>query len=202
MVKQRREELREFIGHFQRENGYPPTVEEMRRGLRWSSKSLVEHHLSALAASGVIERQGGKARSVRLRETQGAVYDVPLLASIPASPPRDPGDGFGGDTIQLTRDILRQQPGLYALRVKGDSMVDAMIHDGDLVVMKHQQHADNGDLVAVWLPDSNETTLKRFYRENGHVRLQPANPTMKPLYFHPSQVQIQGKVMLVIRQLA
>jgi repressor LexA len=199
---ERREQLLRFIGDFQRKNDYPPTVEEMRRGLQWSTKSLVDHHLNALAEAGLIDRQTGKARSVRLRERVGPTFSIPLLANIPASPPRDPGDGYGGDTIELTRDILRRQPGLYALRVKGDSMVDAMIHDGDLVVMKHQQHADNGDLVAVWLPESGETTLKRFYRENGHVRLQPCNPTMKPLYFRPNQIEVQGKVMLVIRQLA
>ncbi len=201
-MQERQKALLDFVGWFQRQNGYAPTVEEMRQGLRWSTKSLVEYHLHALKEAGVIAREDGKARSVRLLEADTATYTVPLLASIPASPPRDPGDGYAGETIELTRDILRQQPGLYALRVKGDSMVDAMIHDGDLVIMKHQRHADNGDLVAVWLPERGETTLKRFYRENGHVRLQPANPTMGPLYFRPDQVEIQGKVMLVIRQLA
>lgn len=201
-MQERQKELVDFVGQFRRQNGYAPTVEEMRQGLRWSTKSLVEYHLNALEEAGVIAREGGKARSVRLLEQSRATYAVPLLASIPASPPRDPGDGYAGEMVELTRDILRQQPGLYALRVKGDSMIDAMIHDGDLVIMKHQQHADNGDLVAVWLPERGETTLKRFYRENGRIRLQPANPAMSPLYVRPDQVEIQGKVMLVIRQLA
>lgn len=201
-MNERQEELLDFIARFQRQYGYPSTVEEMRMGLGWSSKSLVEYHLNALDAAGAIQRRNGKARSVRLREANADTYHVPLLARIPASPPRDPGDGYGGDTICLTRDILSRQPGLYALRVKGDSMIDAMVHDGDIVVMKHQENAENGDLVAVWLPGKGETTLKRFYRENGRVRLQPANPTMQPLYYHPSQVEIQGKVMVVIHQLA
>ena len=175
----------------------------MQHGLGWSTKSLVAYHLDILESLNAIRRQYGKARSVRLRNsTASGHYSVPLLASIPASPPRDPGDGYSGDTVTLTRDILRHQPGLFALRVKGDSMIDALIHDGDVVIMKHQQQADNGDLVAVWLRDTGETTLKRFFHENGRIRLQPANPTMNPLYFRPNQVEVQGKVMVVIRQVA
>ena len=103
--------------------------------------------------------------------------------------------------VELTRDIVDDDPNLYALEVRGDSMIDALIHDGDMVVMKHQQEATNGELVAVWLKSEKETTLKRFYREKDRVRLQPANPTMQPIYVHPSNVEIQGKVVLVIRKL-
>ena len=92
---------------------------------------------------------------------------------------------------------------LYALRVFGDSMIDAMVNDGDIVVMKKVDQARNGEMVAVWLSDRDETTLKYFYLENGKVRLQPANPLMKPIIIEdPSIVEIQGKVVLVIRQLA
>ena len=108
---------------------------------------------------------------------------------------------FGDETIELTRGIIKDTDGIYALQVKGNSMIDALIHDGDIVVMKHQQHAENGDLVAVWLRDEKETTLKRFYLEGDRVRLQPANPTMEPLYFPANNVEIQGKVVCVIRQL-
>jgi repressor LexA len=96
---------------------------------------------------------------------------------------------------------VRNQEGLYALRVKGDSMIDALVNDGDIVVLKHQLDARNGDMVAVRLLDRDETTLKRFYRENGHVRLQPANPTLHPIYVHPSQVEVQGQVVAIVRQL-
>jgi len=103
--------------------------------------------------------------------------------------------------VELTRDMVDDDPDLYALEVRGNSMVDALIHDGDMVVMKHQREARNGDLVAVWLKNEKETTLKRFYLEKDRVRLQPANPTMEPIYVHPSNVEIQGKVVVVIRRL-
>jgi repressor LexA len=90
---------------------------------------------------------------------------------------------------------------LYALEVKGTSMIDAMVNDGDIVIMKHAQEARNGEMVAIRLADEDETTLKYFYRENGGVRLQPANPTMQPIIIDdPSSVEVQGKVVLVIRQ--
>jgi repressor LexA len=104
--------------------------------------------------------------------------------------------------VELTRDIVCEQEGLYALRVKGNSMVDALVYDGDLVIMKHQQHADQGDMVAVRIVDENETTLKRFFQEQNCVRLQPANPAMQAMYYHPSNVEVQGKVVAVIRQMA
>jgi repressor LexA len=89
---------------------------------------------------------------------------------------------------------------LFALRVRGNSMIDAMVNDNDIVIMQQAQQADNGDMVAVWLPLESEMTLKYFYREGDQVRLQPANPTMEPIYMHPAQVEVQGKVMMVMRQ--
>ena len=91
---------------------------------------------------------------------------------------------------------------LFALEVQGDSMIDAMVNDGDIVIMKQAQEARNGEMVAVWLDDRDETTLKYFYKEDGRVRLQPANPTMKPIIVDdPAAVKIQGKVVMVIRQM-
>jgi repressor LexA len=88
---------------------------------------------------------------------------------------------------------------MFALQVRGNSMVDAMIGDGDIVVMQQREKADNGELVAVWIKDREETTLKRFYLEKGKVRLQPANPTMQPIFADPKNVEVQGRVVLVIR---
>jgi repressor LexA len=111
---------------------------------------------------------------------------------------------FGADeAIEITQGLLSSTEGLFALEVKGQSMVDAMINEGDIVVMKHEPDWRNGDLVAVWLKDKQETTLKHIYREEGRVRLQPANPTMEPIYIEsPEEVEVQGKVMLVVRQMA
>jgi repressor LexA len=92
--------------------------------------------------------------------------------------------------------------GLFALTVSGDSMIDAMVNDGDIVIMRQQNTAHNGDMVAVWLSPGDTTTLKYFYNEGDRVRLQPANPTMEPIYMSPEQVQVQGKVMMVLRQTA
>ena len=106
------------------------------------------------------------------------------------------------ESIALTRDILQEKGPVYALQVKGDSMIDALIHDGDIVIMKPHAEIRNGDLIAAWLKAEKETTLKRFFREgNDKVRLQPANPRMDPIYVHPENLEIQGKVIAVIRQL-
>ena len=105
------------------------------------------------------------------------------------------------DSVELTRDIVKDINSTYELEVQGDSMVDALIHDGDIVVMRHQERVENGELAAVWLRDQEETTLKRFYLEGDQVRLQPANPTMGPMYFPANGVEVMGKVLLVIRQL-
>jgi repressor LexA len=105
------------------------------------------------------------------------------------------------EALLLTSDIVPRQEDLFALRVRGDSMIDAMVNDGDLVVIKRQTTAQDGEMVAVRLIDSDETTLKHFFREAQRIRLQPANPFMKPLYAHPSNVEIQGKVVAVIRRM-
>ncbi|MCP4708341.1 MAG: repressor LexA, partial [Planctomycetes bacterium] len=130
----------------------------------------------------------------------------PLLGRIVASepvpvPPNDFAILGEDEAIELTRDVVDPKEDLFALQVSGNSMIDAMINDGDTVIMRPHHDVHNGDLVAVWLSDKEETTLKRFYREGDRVRLQPANPTMDPIYIDdPSTVQIQGLVVAVVRQ--
>jgi repressor LexA len=129
---------------------------------------------------------------------------IPLAGFIFASEPVLIGDTpqtATDEVIELTRDLISDEGELFALRVKGDSMIDAMVNDGDIVVMKKVDRARNGEMVAVWLSDRSETTLKHFFLENGRVRLQPANPTMGPIYADPGNVVVQGKVMLVLRQM-
>ncbi|HZD11736.1 MAG TPA: S24 family peptidase, partial [Candidatus Binatia bacterium] len=134
------------------------------------------------------------------------VVRVPLLGDIVAGEPVSIGhEDFSiydeEDAVDISSSML---PGpaerLFALRVRGNSMIDAMVNDNDIVIMQQAQQADNGDMVAVWLPLESEMTLKYFYREGDQVRLQPANPTMEPIYMHPAQVEVQGKVMMVMRQ--
>jgi len=182
-LSERQQRMLQFIRQFMRENRYPPTIREIGQAVGISSTSVVNYNLN------ILEQK------------------IPLLGRIAAGSPLPIPDSssdfgiFGDETIELTRGIIKDTDGIYALQVKGNSMIDALIHDGDIVVMKHQQHAENGDLVAVWLRDEKETTLKRFYLEGDRVRLQPANPTMEPLYFPANNVEIQGKVVCVIRQL-
>ncbi len=198
----RQRRVLEFVRQYSAARGYPPTCEEIRAGLRLKSTSMVYRELEALEGAGRLRRTPGASRGLQLSEPEanGGVFSVPFLGTIAAGEPISFGDPVYA-ALTLTGDIVRQQEGLFALRVNGDSMVDALVNDGDIVVMKRQTEARNGEMVAVRLLDRDETTLKHFFRENGHVRLQPANPTMAPLYVHPSQVEIQGRVVAVIRQL-
>ena len=197
-LSERQMRILEFIGEFVEEQGYPPTYEEIRTALGISTKSLVYHHLDALEGAGYLARMPNTPRGIRLLQTK--TFRVPNLGTIAAGAPISTGDSDPDDYLELTRDIVAEQDGLYALQVAGNSMIDALVHDGDVVILKQQNEARDGDMVAVWLSDRDETTLKRLYRENGHVRLQPANPTMPPWFVHPSVVQVQGRVVAVIRQ--
>ena len=204
-LTRRQREVLDFIYGFVEENGYPPTHEEIQFEVGLSSKSHAHFYLKALEREGYIQRAPNIPRGISLTGKSGRgrftnIIKVPFLGQIAAGEPISFSD-TGHETIELTRDIIRGGEDLYALRVKGDSMIDALIKEGDIVVMKHQQEAGNGEMVAVWLRDRDETTLKRFYWEQGRVRLQPANPTVSPLYVHPANVEIQGKVVAVIRQM-
>ncbi len=209
----RQQNMLKFIREFSARNGYPPTIREIGKEVGISSTSVVNYNLDKLEKAGVLARNRTISRGLKMVDkastrslSSGYTYKIPLVGSIVASKPTPPAEDAFSDipreTVELTRDIVREQEGLFALKVKGNSMVDALVNDGDIVVMKHQAEAHNGDMVAVWLKDKGETTLKRFYREKNRIRLQPANPTMQPIYVHPSNVEIQGKVLVVIRQLA
>ncbi len=208
----RQEEMITFIGRFTADKGYPPTIRQIGEAVKISSTSVVNYNLNKLERDGYINRDLKVSRGVRLSDganrkfarAEGRV-SIPLAGFIFASEPVLVGDTpqtATDEVIELTRDLIRDEGDLFALRVKGNSMIDAMVRDGDIVVMKKIDRARNGEMVAVWLTDRNETTLKHFYLENGRVRLQPANPTMGPILIDdPATVQVQGKVMLVVRQM-
>ncbi|MEJ2737925.1 MAG: transcriptional repressor LexA [Anaerolineae bacterium] len=206
-LSERQKKILDFLQDFIRENRFPPTIREIGEKVGISSTSVVKYNLDALESKGYIERDPEISRAIRLvNEAAGSVLGairVPLLGRIAAGQPIPvPEAAYSADeTIELTRDIVKDERGIYALEVQGDSMIDALINDGDIVLMRHQERVENGELAAVWLPDQEETTLKRFYLEGKRVRLQPANPTMQPMYFPANQVQVMGKVVCVIRQL-
>ena len=211
-LSERQQKIFEFINKFQRDKGRPPTIREIGGHVGISSTSVVNYNLNILVREGLIQREKEVSRGLRVLGANarassgyGDFVQIPLLGRIAAGHPIPvPGDGLGkfdGEMLSLTREIIQEQEGLFALKVKGDSMIDALINDGDIVVMKKQETAENGEMVAVWLKDEKETTLKRLYRDKKQIRLQPMNPTMKPRYEDPHNVEVQGKVILVIRQL-
>lgn len=204
----RQHKILEFLREYLDENGYPPSIREIGAAAGISSTSVVSYNLKRLEEKGYIGRDPDVSRGLKLIAAISAqVVRLPLLGRIVAGEPIPvPASDFplmGDETIELTRDLLGDPEGLYALQVQGNSMIDALVHDGDIVVMRHQQRVENGEMAAVWLKGNGEVTLKRFYQEEGgRVRLQPANPTMKPIFVDdPRQVEIQGKVVMVIRHL-
>ena len=222
----RHKKILSFLEAFQSKNGYPPSIREIGDHTQISSTSVVNYYLNQLEEMHYIERVSNVSRGINLLKTSKgnsvknlmtAVTDfadqlisIPLVGNIVAGEPMPvPASDFSYYDSESGIDIARSllpagdhPEDLYALRVHGDSMIDAMVNDGDIVVMQKTNQARNGEMVAIWLNDRDETTLKYFYLENGQVRLQPANPTMKPIIIRdPSIVEVQGKVVLVIRQL-
>ena len=212
-LSERQQKIVEFLGEYIEEHGYPPSIREIGDAADISSTSVVTYNLRRLEEKGYITRDREVSRGLKLTGVAHAdmvpetVVRLPMLGRIVAGEPIPvPASDFplmGDETIELTRDILGDPEGLYALQVEGNSMIDALVNDGDVVVMRYQRRVENGEMAAVWLKEREEVTLKRFYQEaGGRVRLQPANPTMQPIYVDdPRQVEVQGKVVMVIRQL-
>ncbi len=208
----RQQRIYEFITKFVGEKGRPPTIREIGAKVGITSTSVVNYNLNILVREGLIQREKEVSRGLRVVGANAAkamlggagFVQIPLLGKIAAGHPiQVPEAGlapYDDKVLSLSRELVPDQEGLFALEVKGNSMIDALINDGDIVVMKKQETAQNGDMVAVWLKEEKETTLKRLYRERNRIRLQPMNPTMKPFYADPRNVEVQGKVMLVIRQ--
>ena len=214
--------IMDFLTKFQDEYGYSPSIRQIGEAIGVNSTSLVDYYLKQLTEKEYIERDSHVSRSIRIlrpleaakstvqkvKEITAELLNIPILGRIVAGAPipipsSDVAYFDPESSVEIARSLLPQRDTeqLFALEVQGDSMIDAMINDGDIVVMKPAKDANNGDMVAVWLSDNDETTLKYFYRENKRIRLQPANPTMKPIMINnPEQVSIMGKVVMVIRQ--
>jgi repressor LexA len=196
-----------FIERYAADKSRAPSVEEIRVAMHMASKDHVQRDLIRLDSIGYIRRTPKISRGIELLRTATG-YDmltgtlaVPMVGVIAAGlpiPVPDPGPSVY-DSLELTRDIVRDTRGVYALRVKGTSMIDALINDGDIVIMRRVADAENGDMVAVWIKSQEATTLKRFYHEGARVRLQPENQSMEPIYVDPTDIEVQGKVIAVIR---
>ena len=212
MVETRRLTIRqasilEFLRKYLQDHSYPPTVREIGDGVGISSTSVVDYNLRVLANRGLLRRDPAISRGIELIEEDGnsmaGRVKVPILGQIAAGVPIEAIEGHP-EHVTLTQDLVPTE-GVYALRVHGKSMIEDLIDDGDLVIVRPQERAENGAIVVALLADGTGTegqvTLKRFYREPDRIRLQPANSTMQPIFVHPDQVRIQGQVICLIRQL-
>lgn len=209
-LSERQQNILRFMDRYVNTNGFPPTIREIGEATGINSTSVVNYNLNKLVKLGYIVRTSTKSRGLRLvKSLPGS--DRPVKAST-AVHIRMMGQIVAGQPVQAYTDSNEEievvpsvlagadPTQVYAVRVKGDSMIDAMIQDGDVVILRRVDNAKNGDMVAVWLEDRNETTLKYFYQEaDGRVRLQPAHPTMQPIWVSAKYVHIQGKVLSVIR---
>ena len=205
-LSRRQRAILDFIEAFLADNEYPPTIRDIQRELGISSTSVVDYNLKVLEERSLIRRNRNISRGIEVIGRSGGrrnVLTIPVIGQIAAGQPIPvPGDLDGSDaaeTIDIGTDLVGDSRGIFALRVKGHSMVDALINDGDIVLLRHQETCENGETVAVWLKDQKETTLKRFYREGDRVRLQPANVTMDPIFTPAANVAIQGKLVTVVR---
>ncbi len=207
----RKQRIIDYIAATVRESGYPPSVREIAAAVGLASTSAVHHHLSALEREGKLQRDATQSRALRLTRAatvtsaagagvltatpEGQARVLPVIGEIAAGGPIEAYQD-ATETVSIP-DIINTTASTYVLRVRGDSMVDAHIMDGDLVVIREQQTALDGDIVVAQV-DENAVTLKRFFKERNRVRLQPANDAYEPQFY--DEVRIQGKLVGVIRR--
>ncbi len=217
-LSERQRGILRFMETYLDMQGFPPTIREIGEATGINSTSVVNYNLNKLVEAGLLQRASAKSRGIRLTSTAKSLPKaviaarttarVPLVGQIVASAPVAVPDDVGyyydeDDMLEVSLAMLGgfDAAEVFALRVKGDSMIDAMIGDGDIVLFRKQNYAENGDMVAVWLDERGETTLKRFYHEGDRIRLQPEHPTMKAIYVDPMHCLIQGRVLSVIRHI-
>lgn len=204
-LTRRQKEVLEFIASWQVENGYSPSYEEIARGLNLASIATVHKHISALEKKSYLQRSHNQSRSIDVaprylqeqrRNKAQASLEIPMMGTIAAGQPVETYE----DRATLSFADFAGQKDTYALRVRGNSMIEDHICDGDMILVENTLDVRDGDIV-VALVDGTDTTLKRYYREPGNmVRLQPANSTMSPIRVPAHSVQIQGKLLAVLRK--
>ena len=210
-LRPRQQQILDFIEHFLDENGIPPTVRDIQRGCSISSTSVVDYNLRLMERDGYLKRRSEVARGIELLDETGlpvanGAARVQIVGSIAAGEPIPAFSSEGVDSaaefdiVEVRPDLKKRHGTLYALSVKGTSMIDALIDDGDVVVIKPTNTARNGEMVVAWLREEEEATLKKFFREGDQVRLQPANSTMDPIYVSADNVEVKGRVVEVLRQ--
>jgi repressor LexA len=198
-LTKRQREILDYLNDFIAKNGYAPSLEEIGHRFGLSSLATVHKHLTNLQEKGFIKRAWNRSRSVEMIPTRtgGRAVELPLMGYVAAGLPIEAVAST--ETISVPENFVGRKD-TYVLRVKGDSMIDEQIRDGDFVLVEDRSSADNGEMV-IALVRGSDVTLKKFYRDpGGKVRLQPANVTMQPIFVDPDQVQIQGVVVGVMRK--
>ncbi len=197
-LTKRQREILDYLNEFIQQHGYAPSLEEIGKRFGLSSLATVHKHLTNLQQKGFIKRAWNRSRSVELMPSRllGRTVELPLLGYVAAGAPIEAI--VGNETIDVPETLAGNRD-TYVLRVKGDSMIDEQIRDGDFVIVEDRKTAENGETVVALLLGS-DVTLKKFYRENGKVRLQPANVTIDPIIVPAEQVQVQGVVIGVMRK--
>ena len=200
----------DFIQEFYAENGIPPTVRDIQKACNISSTSVVDYNLRILDRDGYLNRRPDVARGIELLDESGQPVSnaprVQIIGGIAAGLPipvfstEDAASSAEFDTVEVSPDLTRRHGRLFGLTVTGTSMIDALIDDGDVVIVKPTREATNGEMVVAWLKNEGEATLKKFYLEGDRVRLQPANTQMSPIYSAANNVEIHGKVVAVLRR--
>jgi repressor LexA len=199
-LTKRQKEILDFLEVFVAEYGYPPSYEEIAKNFGYTSLATVHEHLENLRQKGYIRKSYNASRSIEVvpSSTEARAVELPLLGQVAAGQPieaiRDQ------ETVTVPEDLVTRGGQHYVLRVRGDSMIEEQIRDGDYVIVNSRSSAENGEMV-VALVHGDSATVKKFYRErDGRVRLQPANVTMAPMYFPPDDIAVQGVVVGVIRR--
>ncbi|MEA3442443.1 MAG: transcriptional repressor LexA [Chloroflexota bacterium] len=207
LLSPKQENMINFITEFLQDKGYPPSIRDIAVGCGISSTSVVAYNLNKIEQAGYIHRHSDISRGLKFLNRDGELVSVPIVGEIAAGKPIPVPASESRDTIpvakvEVSRDLISGKDKVYALRVKSDSMLDALIGEEDVVLMEDTDRAENGDMAAVWLKREQKITLKKFYVEADFVRLQPANNQIKPIYTALNNVEIQGRVLAVIRRMA
>ena len=197
-LTKRQKEILDFVSEFIDRNGYSPSMEEIAGHFHFASLNAVFKHLEALESRGYLHRDSNRARSIQLSpQNPVGVKSLPLYGYIAAGQPIEAVST--PETLQIPEYFMPRQGSYYVLRVKGESMIEEHIQDGDYVVVESRETASPGDTV-VALIDNENVTLKKFYPEGGRIRLQPANESLQPIILEGSRVKIQGVVVSVMRK--
>ena len=199
-LTKRQREILSYLETYSVDNGYAPSFEEIAAQFNYNSLATVHEHLSNLERKGYIKRSYNESRAIEILPSDvfPKAVDLPLMGAVAAGSPIEVA--ATGESLAVPEDFVRRTGSHYVLRVRGNSMIEEQIRDGDFVVVNERRSADNGEMVIAMLNGAS-ATVKKFYRErDGRIRLQPANETMQPIYVHENDITIQGIVVGVLRR--